>query len=91
MSELSKWDDVRRIVDELEVKMHLAAMDVRDRWRALQPRLAQLEQTLTVQKQRINQTIATEIESVEKSLHAMRDDLASPPIVPEPLPPDDQC
>jgi hypothetical protein len=91
MSELSKWDDVRKIIDELEVKMHLAAMDVRDRWRALQPRLEQLEQTVTVQGKRIGQALTTEIDSIEKTLHEMREELARPPIATPPTPLDDQC
>jgi len=37
------WDEVRRIADELELKIHLAGMDARDRWRDLKPRLAEIE------------------------------------------------
>jgi ribosomal protein L19E len=92
MTESSTWNDVRKIIDELEVKMHLATMDVRDRWHALQPRLEQVHQAVTVQSKRIGQALASEIDSIEKALRAMRDDLRSnEPPIPEHIPTDDQC
>ena len=39
----TRWDDLHRITDELQLKIHLAEMDARDRWRALQPRLGEIE------------------------------------------------
>jgi len=36
-------DDLRRITDELELEIHLAGLDARDRWRALEPQLYELE------------------------------------------------
>jgi hypothetical protein len=38
-----RWDDLRRITDELQLKIHLAEMDARDRWRELQPQLGEFE------------------------------------------------
>jgi hypothetical protein len=48
----SMWDDVRRIADEVELKIHLAGMDARDRWHELQPRLAEIEKSITKAGQR---------------------------------------
>ena len=31
------WDEVRQIADELELKIHVAGMDARDRWQTLRP------------------------------------------------------
>jgi hypothetical protein len=42
----SRWDDLRRIADEMQLKMHLAEMDTRDRWRELEPQLAEIEHKL---------------------------------------------
>lgn len=39
------WNDVRRLADELELKIHLARMDARDRWADLKPKLIELEHT----------------------------------------------
>ena len=40
------WDDVRRFTDQLELKIHLAGMDARDRWEALKPKVSALEHDL---------------------------------------------
>jgi len=37
------WADVRRIADELKVKMHLAGQEAKDRWAKLQPSLHEAE------------------------------------------------
>ena len=36
-------DELKRLRDELRVRLHLAGLDVRDRWRELEPKLAQPE------------------------------------------------
>lgn len=39
-------EDLRRLADELRVKLHLAGMDVKDAWHAVQPRLDEFERRL---------------------------------------------
>jgi hypothetical protein len=43
----STWEEVRRIADEVELQIHLAGMEARERWNALRPRLIELERQLT--------------------------------------------
>ncbi len=43
---LSTHDELRRIADELEIEVHLAAMRPSDRWRLLGPRVLALEAQL---------------------------------------------
>ncbi|TMQ04833.1 MAG: hypothetical protein E6J90_23275 [Deltaproteobacteria bacterium] len=43
---LANWHHVRRLADELQLQIHLAGMDARERWRAVQRRLAQTEAAL---------------------------------------------
>lgn len=45
------WNDVRRLADELELKIHLARMEARDRWAVLKPKLIELEHTAEDQVQ----------------------------------------
>ena len=73
---ISTWDDVRRIADELELKIHLGAMDARDRWRALQPRLAEIEKTIARAGERAGKIIDQELSAVGAALRRLRDDLA---------------
>jgi hypothetical protein len=72
------WDDVRRITDELELKIHLAGMDARDRWRALQPRLAEIQQTISKAGKRASEVAETELSSLGAALRRLRDDIATP-------------
>jgi len=69
------WDEVRRIADELELKIHLAGMDARDRWRALQPRIVEIERALTRAGQRAGDTVERELASVGAALRRLRDDI----------------
>lgn len=46
-SKLPTWADVRRIADELKLKVHLAGMEARQRWDELQPSLAEAEKEIS--------------------------------------------
>ena len=37
-------NDLRRVADEIRVKLHLAGMDAKDAWDELEPKLAEFEQ-----------------------------------------------
>lgn len=69
------WDEVRRLADELEVQIHLAGMEARDRWRDLKPRLAELEKALERTTERVGDVIAKELSAVGKALRQLRDDV----------------
>ena len=52
MSDLTRngratWDELRRAADEIEIQIHLAGMEARDRWRVIQPRFEKLEHQLS--------------------------------------------
>jgi hypothetical protein len=74
---LSTWDEVRRIAEELQLKVHLASMDVRDRWRALEPQLAAFEHRMKDVGQRTSKTVVDELETLWNTLRGIRDDAAS--------------
>lgn len=74
-NELSAWDDVRRFADELELKIHLAGMDARDRWHALEPRLEQLEQQIMHSGDRVEEAVVHELHEVREALRALHHDL----------------
>jgi hypothetical protein len=70
------WDDVRRIADEIELKIHLAGMDARDRWHALQPRVADVEKKISSAGKRVGRAIDREVESIGVALRRLRDDVS---------------
>jgi cell division FtsZ-interacting protein ZapD len=72
------WNDVRRIADELELKIHLAGMEARDRWRALQPRIAELETKLASASERTGRLVADELSSIATAIRRLRDDITTP-------------
>lgn len=57
------WNDVRRIADELKLKVHLAGMEARQKWDELQPSLLEAEKELarggTIVAAKLNQLGAT--------------------------------
>jgi hypothetical protein len=71
------WDDVRRIAEELELKMHLAGMDVRDRWHELQPRLAEVQKVIAREGERAGKLVVTQISSLGKALQELRNEIES--------------
>lgn len=71
-----EWDDLRRIAEELELKVRLAQMDARDRWHALQPRLAELEHTIKQAGARAGKTVTEELNALGKALRQLRDEIA---------------
>jgi hypothetical protein len=68
--------ELRRIADEVELKIHLAGMEVRDRWQVLKPRLAEVEKKLARTSERATKLAQDEVAAVGQALHKLRDDLA---------------
>jgi hypothetical protein len=72
------WDEVRRIADEIELKIHLAGMDARDRWRALQPRVVEIEKKISSAGNRIGAALDREVDSIGAALRRLRDEVSPP-------------
>jgi hypothetical protein len=53
-------------------------MEARDRWRALQPRLAELEKTIAREGERAGQVVTQQLTEVGAALRKLRDDLVKP-------------
>ena len=70
------WDEVRRIADELELKMHLAGMDARTRWNELQPRLVELEKTLVASGQRAGAAVTRQLATLGDALDKLRAEIS---------------
>lgn len=74
---LSLWDDIRRIVDELEVQIHLGGMQARDRWLALQPRLTALEKRIAHVGGKVDDLVTKEAKELRSDLHELREDVVT--------------
>lgn len=71
----NEWTELRRIADELELKIHLASMDARDRWQVLKPRLAEVEKQLAHTGECATKVVQDELAAIGKVLHKLREDL----------------
>lgn len=69
----STWDDIRRLADELDVKIHLAGMDARDTWHQLEPRIEQLEHVVVHSSERASDAVIHELQEVGDALRKLRD------------------
>jgi hypothetical protein len=72
----TEWVDLRRIADEIELKIHLASMDAHDRWKALQPRLDKLGATIAHTRERASKVVTEELSAIRVALCKLRDDVA---------------
>jgi hypothetical protein len=71
----NEWAYLRRIADALELKIHLASVEARDRWQALKPRLAEIETSLARTGGHATEIVQQEIASIGKALRKLRDEL----------------
>ncbi len=71
----TRWDDLRRITDELQLKIHLAEMDARDRWRELQPQLVEIEHKIADAGAVASETVEHELAELGAGLRHLGGDL----------------
>ena len=74
-NDLTSWDEVRQLADEIEVQMHLATMESRERWALLKPRVEDLERRLVQVGERISGALLHELADLRAALARLRDDL----------------
>lgn len=69
------WQDVRRLADEIEVKVNLAGKELRDRWQAFRPRLAKFERDVTATSTHASKAFTKELSDLGVALKKLIDDL----------------
>ncbi|HEY5920282.1 MAG TPA: hypothetical protein VIV11_01370 [Kofleriaceae bacterium] len=72
---LSTIDEMRQLADELELQLHLAGMEARDRWRALQPEIEELERLFEASGARVSHAVERQLTSLLGALRRLRDDI----------------
>jgi hypothetical protein len=73
----SPWEEVRRLADEVRVKMHLAGMELKDKWKALEPQLQDVEQKLKAGGERAGGVITTQVDAIAAGLRQFADELSA--------------
>jgi hypothetical protein len=69
------WDDVRRLADEVKLKVHLAGMDLKDRWKALEPEFHNLEEKVRATGEKAESMLSAQAEAIGASLRKLADEL----------------
>jgi hypothetical protein len=72
---LATWQSVRRLADEIQLQTHLAGMDARERWRAVQRRLAQTEASLAHSGAAGSDAVAQELAELRDELLHLRNEV----------------
>jgi hypothetical protein len=76
-SETTTWDDVRRVRDELRLKLHLAGMEAREQWDKLQPRLAEIEHSVESGAQKAGTAVSEQLSSLGSALRKLLGEITS--------------
>ncbi len=75
----SAWDDVRRLADEVRLKLHLAGMEAKDRWGKLEPQILELEQKVKTGVKdgsgKAADVVGEQVEAVAAGLRQFADEL----------------
>jgi hypothetical protein len=70
------WDDLKQTADDIELQIHLAGMDARERWEALKPQLVALGKTIAKEGDRAGQVVTQQMNELGAALRRLRDDIA---------------
>ncbi|WP_375757225.1 hypothetical protein [Corallococcus exercitus] len=76
-----KLEMLRTLRDELRLKMHLAGMEARERWRMLEPQVREAEQRadeLTREGQWLMDEVLRHLRELNKEIHEHRNGRAAP-------------
>jgi hypothetical protein len=71
----SNWTAIHRIADEIRLQIHLASLDTRDRWKALEPRLDKLRVKVGETGKRLGHAIDEEMAAIADALEKLRTEL----------------
>jgi vacuolar-type H+-ATPase subunit H len=69
------FDEVKRLRDEVRVRIHLAGMDAKDAWKKLEPRIDKLDRQLDAAGERVSVELKAALDQARSSIKALRDRL----------------
>jgi hypothetical protein len=69
------WDDVRQLADQVRLEVHLAGMELKERWNALEPELREVEEKLSRAGDKVESLIAGQLATLATTLRKLADDM----------------
>lgn len=69
------WADLRRLADEVRVKLHLAGMELKEKWKEIEPELDAVERDLTAAGAKVEQFVSPKLDAMAAGLRKFAADL----------------
>ena len=69
------FNEVKRLRDQIRLRIHLGEMDARKAWQKLEPRIDRLDRRLDAAGKRVTVELKAALEQARKSIQALRDRL----------------
>ena len=69
------WADIKRMADEVRLKLHLAGMEVKDRWAAFEPKVHAVQSQVEAKGGQAVNAVQEQVQSVVDGLRRLLDDL----------------
>ena len=69
------WGELRRLADEVRVKLHLMNMEVKQRWAAVEPKLAEVQAKVEAKTDQATGAVQEHLLSVVDGLRKLLEDL----------------
>ena len=69
------WADIRRMADEVRLKLHLAGMEVKDRWAAFEPKVHAVQAQVEAKGGQAVNAVQEQVTSVVDGLRRLLEDL----------------
>lgn len=73
--EPTAWADLRRLADEVRVKLHLAGMELKEKWKELEPELDAVEKDLTAAGAKVEQFVSPKLDAMAAGLRKFAEDV----------------
>ena len=71
------WDEIKRISDELELKVHLAGMEAKEKWEELKPLVQDLGAKMEDKAEAASARVVEELNNVGGLIKELRDDVVA--------------
>ena len=71
----SAWDDIKRMADEVKLKLHLASMEAKEQWKKLEPKMNELETKAKAGGEKAYGVVGQQVEAFAAGLRQFAEEL----------------
>ena len=74
----STWDEIRRLAEEVKLRIHLAGQEAKDKWDELKPKIAEVKADLEREGSELGAKVNEKLAALGDRLVKLRDDVDKP-------------